>query len=94
MADCKSDVKQVPCKKETTAKERVQIELFELNEKIVGLTKMLYGEALISLDITDDMIALLEQQLKAMRSYAVILQQRLSIWDDRPKARFYHPFNG
>lgn len=93
MAECK-DTKPVESKRVISPKERVQNELAELNEKIVSLSKMLYGEALISLDITDDMIALLEQQLKAMRQYAVILQQRLSIWDDRPKARFYHPFNG
>lgn len=63
-----------------TAKERVEKELEELNEKITKLSAYLYGREILSSDISRDMQYQMEEQLNAMRSYARCLQARLRIW--------------
>ena len=63
-----------------TAKERVEQELDELNEKIVKLTCFLYGREITGGVVTPEMRALLKQQLECMQAYAETLQNRLMIW--------------
>lgn len=65
----------------TTAKERVEQELDELNEKIVKLTCFLYGRKIAERVVTAEMRALMGEQLKHMQAYAETLQDRLIIWD-------------
>ena len=65
----------------TTAKERVEQELDELNEKMVKLTCFLYGRKITEGVVTAEMRALLKQQLGHMQAYAETLQDRLMIWD-------------
>ena len=65
----------------TTAKERVEQELDELNEKMVKLTSFLYGRKIVEGVVTAEMRALMGKQLKHMQEYAETLQDRLMIWD-------------
>lgn len=65
---------------ETTAKERVEQELEELNEKITKLTAFLYGSKIITADLSNDMRFQMKRQLLAMQEYANALQHRLHIW--------------
>ena len=68
--------------KEVTAKERVQFELDELNQKIGTLSAFLFGSAIIEKkDISNAMKGLLKRQLAQMQDYAQTLQERLEIWD-------------
>lgn len=67
--------------KELTAKERVQFELDELNQKIGKLSAFLFGSAIIEKkDISNAMKGLLRRQLAQMQDYAQTLQERLAIW--------------
>ena len=63
------------------AKQRVEQELAELNEKIVNLTAFLFGGDIVNMDISDHMRFLLRRQLNAMQEYADVLQERLRTWD-------------
>lgn len=63
------------------AKQRVEQELAELNEKIVKLTAFLFGDDIVNMDISDNMRFLLRRQLNVMQEYADILQERLRTWD-------------
>lgn len=63
-----------------TAKERVEQELADLNEKIVKLSSFLYSKKLIEAGLSHQMESLLRDQLRSMEEYAHILQMRLSIW--------------
>ena len=63
------------------AKQRVEQELAELNEKIVKLTSFLFGVDIVNMDISDHMRFLLRRQLNAMQEYADVLQERLRTWD-------------
>ena len=63
------------------AKQRVEQELSELNEKIVKLTAFLFGGDIINMDISDHMRFLLRRQLNVMQEYADVLQERLRTWD-------------
>lgn len=68
--------------KELTAKERVQFELDELNQRIGKLSAFLFGRAIIERkDISNAMKGLLKRQLAQMQDYAQTLQERLAIWD-------------
>lgn len=64
-----------------TAKERVEQELDELNEKMVKLTCFLYGRKITECIVTAEMRELMKQQLSHMQAYAETLQDRLMIWD-------------
>lgn len=66
--------------KTLTAKERVQIELEELNEKIVKLSAFLYSEKAIDKSISWEMRNAMRDQLRHMSDYAICLQHRLAIW--------------
>ena len=63
------------------AKQRVEQELAELNEKIVKLTAFLFGGDIFNMDIADNMRFLLRKQLNVMQEYAEVLQERLRTWD-------------
>ena len=63
------------------AKQRVEQELAELNEKIVKLTAFLFGGDIVNMDISDHMRFLLSRQLNVMQEYADVLQERLRTWD-------------
>lgn len=63
------------------AKQRVEQELAELNEKIVKLTAFLFGGDIVNMDISDNMRLLLRRQLSVMQEYADVLQERLRTWD-------------
>nr|DAG31246.1 MAG TPA: hypothetical protein [Bacteriophage sp.] len=63
------------------AKQRVEQELAELNEKIVKLTAFLFGDDIVNMDIADNMRFLLRRQLNVMQEYADVLQERLRTWD-------------
>ena len=63
------------------AKQRVEQELAELNEKIVNLTAFLFGGDIVNMDISDHMRFLLRRQLNVMQEYADVLQERLRTWD-------------
>ena len=65
-------------KKADEAKERVEKELDELNEKIVKLTSFLYGRKLAAAGLSYAMKDCLEEQLGIMQRYASILQRRLA----------------
>ena len=67
-------------KKVDEAKERVEKELDELNEKIVKLTSFLYGRKFAAAGLSFEMKSCLEEQLGTMQRYASILQRRLAIW--------------
>lgn len=62
------------------AKERVEQELLDLNEKIVKLATFLYGPALKKANLSRTMIMLEKDQLHVMQQYSEILEQRLDIW--------------
>ena len=63
------------------AKQRVEQELAELNEKIVKLTAFIFGGDIVNMDIADNMRFLLRIQLNVMQKYADVLQERLRTWD-------------
>ena len=63
------------------AKQRVEQELAELNEKIVKLTAFLFGGDIVNMDIAENMRFLLRRQLNVMQEYADVLQERLITWD-------------
>ena len=63
------------------AKQRVEQELAELNEKIVKLTAFLFGGGIVNMDISEHMRFLLRRQLNVMQEYADVLQERLRTWD-------------
>lgn len=63
------------------AKQRVEQELAELNEKIVKLTAFIFGGDIVNMDIADNMRFLLRRQLNVMQEYADVLQERLRTWD-------------
>ena len=62
------------------AKERVEQELLDLNEKIVKLATFLYSPALKKANLSHTMIMLEKDQLHVMQQYSEILEQRLDIW--------------
>lgn len=61
------------------AKERVEKELEELNEKIVKLSAFLFGWKATTL--SRQMRWKMKEQLVCMQNYAECLQERLLIWD-------------
>jgi len=63
------------------ARERVRVELAELNNKIVNLSAFLFSEDFNNKDLSEMMKSLLSKQLDIMQHYALILQERLRIWD-------------
>ena len=63
------------------AKQRVEQELAELNEKIVNLTAFLFGGEIVNMNIADNMRFLMRRQLNVMQDYADVLQERLRTWD-------------
>lgn len=63
------------------AKQRVEQELAELNEKIVKLTAFLFGGDIVNMDIADNMRFLMRRQLNVMQEYADVLQERLRTWN-------------
>lgn len=67
------------------AKERVEQELEELNEKIVKLSGFLFGSKLITANLSAQMVCEMRDQLRAMEDYAFRLQRRLLIWDKTDK---------
>lgn len=68
-------------KKETdAAKARVEKELEELSNRIVGLSSFLFGLKLRDAKLSRQMVYELENQLTAMQQYAKCLQRRLEIW--------------
>lgn len=73
------------------AKERVEKELSDLNEKIVKLTAFLYGSKISQAGLSHEMVDAMESQLGAMTHYAKLLQRRLAIWgkSDEELARTY-----
>ena len=70
---------------ETTAKERVEKELEELNEKMTKLSSFLYGKAILTMDLSNEMTHQMETQLYSMQQYAKCLQKRLRIWGKTDK---------
>ena len=62
-----------------TAKERVEEELIELDERVGKLYKFLHTT---DLDLNIAEIVLLNEQLDAMKKYGCMLRARLSIWRD------------
>ncbi len=68
-----------------TAKERVEQELDDLNEKIVKLSAFLYSKKVIEANLSFRMRDLLAEQLRTMQRYAEILQSRLAIWGKTDK---------
>ena len=70
---------------EKTAKQRVEQELEELNEKIVKLSGFLFGCKLITANLSTQMVCEMRDQLRAMEDYAFRLQRRLLIWDKTDK---------
>ncbi len=62
------------------AKERVEVELLALKEKIVKLSDFLFGTKITSVKISYRMRSLMRRQLDSMQTYAEILQERLAIW--------------
>lgn len=65
---------------QTTAKERVEIELKELEEKTAKLFSFLCSEKFVELKFAQKY--LLRKQYKTMVNYCNILEARLSIWED------------
>ena len=61
------------------AKERVEKELDELNEKIVKLTCFLFSRTILDMQLSKAMIFEMRDQLSAMQNYAQRLQRRLQI---------------
>lgn len=73
-----NDVEMVKPRK-LSAKERVQIELNELNEKMSKLSLFLFSEK--ALKLARQMRYVMQEQLRHMQDYAHCLQTRLEIWD-------------
>lgn len=67
------------------AKERVEKELDELNEKITKLTCFLYSRMILDMKLSQAMICEMRDQLAAMQRYAEKLQRRLLIWGKSDK---------
>lgn len=67
------------------AKERVEQELDELNEKIVKLSAFLYSKKIVEAKLSFRMRDLLREQLNVMQRYAEVLQHRLVIWGKTDK---------
>lgn len=65
------------------AKQRVEQELAELNEKIVKMTAFLFGGDIVNMDIANNMRFLMRRQLNVMQEYADVLQERLRTWDKK-----------
>ena len=65
---------------DTTAKERVEQELEELNEKMTKLSSFIYGKAILTTGLSNEMVYQMESQLYSMQQYAKCLQKRLLIW--------------
>ena len=70
---------------ETTAKERVEKELEKLNEKMTKLSSFLYGNQILAMAMSDEMVYQMETQLYSMQQYAKCLQKRLRIWGKTDK---------
>lgn len=70
---------------ETTAKERVEKELEELNEKMTKLSSFLYGKEILTMGLSNEMTHQMETQLYSMQQYAKCLQKRLRIWGKTDK---------
>ena len=62
------------------AKERVEQELEELNDRIAKLSMFLFGGKAIAGNISGEMRYQMKRQLMAMQEYAEALQTRLRIW--------------
>ena len=65
------------------AKQIVEQELSELNEKIVKLTAFLFCGDIVNMDIANNMRFLMRRQLNVMQEYADVLQERLRTWDKK-----------
>lgn len=63
-----------------TAKERVAIELTELNERLYKLEQFVLTEPFSKLSKVQQM--LLMSQIDIMKSYSNCLQRRLRFWED------------
>lgn len=63
-----------------TAKERVEQEIRELNERMDNLAKFLYVHNTIKENMSMEERFLLSMQLNAMIYYKLILERRLEIW--------------
>lgn len=79
---------------ETTAKQRVEQELEELNERIVKLSGFLFGSKLITANLSAQMVCEMRDQLRAMEDYAFRLQRRLLIWDKTDKELYEEMSSG
>lgn len=64
----------------TTAKERVEIEYNEVTARLAALDNFSKTPKYESL--SDNMKTLLDLQWLTMQQYAIILKQRLEIWED------------
>lgn len=74
---------------ELTAKERVELELEELKQKIAKLSLFLFSKEIIDNKlISREMYGLMRNQLSLMQDYARILQDRLKIWDKTDEELF------
>ena len=65
----------------TTAKERVELELKELEERLGKLKTFVLSEIFSNLSSVQQM--LLMSQIDIMMSYANCLHRRLKFWEDR-----------
>lgn len=74
---------------ELTAKERVELELEELKQKIAKLSLFLFSKEIIDNKlISREMYGLMRNQLSLMQDYARTLQGRLKIWDKTDEELF------
>lgn len=74
---------------ELTAKERVELELEELKQKIAKLSLFLFSKEIIDNKlISREMYGLMRNQLSLMQDYARTLQDRLKIWDKTDEELF------
>lgn len=64
----------------TTAKERVELELNELEERLSKLKTFVLNETFSKLSTTQQM--LLMSQIDIMTSYVNCLHRRLKFWED------------
>ena len=64
----------------TTAKERVEFELKELEERLGKLKEFVLTKAVVNLSNVQQM--LLMSQIDIMTSYANCLHRRLKFWED------------
>ncbi|MEY4760668.1 MAG: hypothetical protein RLZZ200_524 [Pseudomonadota bacterium] len=62
-----------------TPKQRVELELAQLNERLGKLEKFIDSEAFSALAVEQS--GLLRKQASLMRQYAVVLSDRLGIWN-------------